>query len=256
MKITTQKDLDLLEVRIKNDLGIDISKYRNDEVAESFAELILFPKYVFLWGVRPIIGSLVIFIIVYLCINLDSFFESLVFIIFGLPLALICGVLFAGVFLIRKMKSDIGGIMEYTIEILKEAISDISELNQNMKATEKKESIKLLYLGIMHVVTIPSITSAIKKSHRIVGYPLSWLIRKIFVSLANAVTMEDLEKSVKTSYAKRNQTYEQEVKEGAIIHKNVLQKIVDIAISTIEFPFKFLFVINLMFFIILTYILN
>ena len=46
MKIRSQKDVDRLEEAIKMELGIDVSKYKNEEVVESFVELLVFPEYV------------------------------------------------------------------------------------------------------------------------------------------------------------------------------------------------------------------
>ncbi len=44
MQIRTTKDVEKLDLKIKEELGIDVSKYRNPEVAESFVDLLIFPK--------------------------------------------------------------------------------------------------------------------------------------------------------------------------------------------------------------------
>lgn len=243
MKIKTQKDIDLLAAKIKNDFDIDVNKYRNDEMTSKFAELLLFPKYVINWGVRPVICAFLIFALGYAIVNLDSIFELLTYFIIGFPLTMICGILFAVVFLMRKMKSDMGSIMQYTIEICKDAIGDISDFNKNLKENGSKESIKLLYLGILHIVTIPSVTKAVRNQSSIIGYPVSWIIKKIMTSFGNLVTVQELEKSVKVSYATRNQTFENQVLEDTTNDKNILENIVDKTVRVIEFPFKLLFVI-------------
>lgn len=243
MKIKTQNDIDLLGEKIKNDFDIDVNKYRNEEVVSSFAELLIFPQYVINWGIRPIVAAFLLFLLGFLLIDLDNGLEFIIYLAFGFPLFLLCGFLFAIVFLIRRMKNDLGAIMEYSIEILKEAAGDISDFNKNLQQNDKKEGIKLLYLGIMHIVTIPSVTGAIKRNNIIVGYPLSWVIKKILTAVGNAVTVKDLENSVKVSYATKDNKYEDQVLEDVNNESNMLQKVIDMAISVIEFPFKFVFVI-------------
>ena len=246
MKIKSQKDIDLLSAKIKNDFDIDINKYRNEEVASSFAELLIFPKYVINWGIRPIIVSLILYIVGFSLIDLDNGLDFILYFSIGFLLFFLGGFLFAIVFLIRKMKDDMGSIMEYSIGILKEATEDISDLNGKLSQTEKREGIKLLYLGIMHIVTIPTVTTAIKRQSSIIGFPLSWIIKKFLTAVANTVTVKDLEKSVNLSYSKRDKTFQDEVLQEAKTDQNLLQKIIDLTVSVIEFPFKFLFILVLL----------
>lgn len=121
MKIRTQNDIHLLEEKIKNDFDIDIHKYRNEEVVSSFAELLIFPQYVINWGIRPILVSLLLYFLGFFIVDIENGFEFIIYLLFGGALFLIGGFLFAIVFLVRRMKNDLGAIMEYSIEILKEA---------------------------------------------------------------------------------------------------------------------------------------
>ena len=256
MKIRTQKDIDLLAEKIKIDFDIDISKYRNEEVVSSFAELLILPQYVINWGIRPILVALLLYLLGFMIIDLDNGLEFIIYLLLGCPLFLLCGFLFAIVFLIRRMKYDLGAIMQYSIEILKEAAGDISDFNKNLKQNDKKEGIKLLYLGIMHIVTIPSVTGAIKRKNTIIGYPLSWVINKILTAVGNTVTVKDLENSVKVSYVTKDKVYEDQVLEDITNERNILQKVIDMAISVIEFPFKFVFIIVSFLLIGLIYLLH
>ena len=256
MKIRTQNDIDLLEQKIKNDFDININKYRNEEVVSSFAELLIFPQYVINWGIRPIIVAFLLYFLGFFIVDLENGFEFIIYLIFGYTLFLFGGFLFAIVFLIRRMKNDLGAIMEYSIEILKEAAGDISDFNKNLKQNDKREGIKLLYLGIMHCVTIPSVTSAIKRKNTIIGYPLSWVIKKILTAVGNTVTVQDLENSVKTSYATKDKKYEDQVLEEVTNERNMLQKVIDFSISVIEFPFKFVFGIVFLMLVGLIYLLH
>lgn len=108
----------------------------------------------------------------------------------------------------------------------------------------------------MHSVTIPSVISAIKRKNAIIGYPLSWVIKKVLTAVGNAVTVQDLENSVKKSYATKDRNYEDQVLEDVKRERNMLQKVIDFSISVIEFPFKFVFGIMFLMLISLIYLLH
>ena len=108
----------------------------------------------------------------------------------------------------------------------------------------------------MHIVTIPSVTSAIKRKSTIIGYPLAWGIKKVLTAVGNTVTVKDLEISVNSSYSNTDHRYEELVKEDIVYKKNILQRVIDTAISIIEFPFKFVFVIVFMILIGLLYLIH
>ncbi|MEM6699997.1 MAG: hypothetical protein AAF599_16460, partial [Bacteroidota bacterium] len=70
MKIRTSKDVEKLDKKIKEELGIDVQKYRNEEVVENFVQLLVFPEYVINWVIRPVLISIGIFIIGFFTLNL------------------------------------------------------------------------------------------------------------------------------------------------------------------------------------------
>lgn len=89
-----------------------------------------------------------------------------------------------------------------------------------------------------------------------IGPPISWIANKILTALGNTVTVKDLEKSVKTSYAKRNETYEDVVLKSVDQDRNMLEKVVNTTVSVIKFPFKFLFVIAFLLLVGFLYLLH
>ena len=255
MKIKTQNDIELLALKINDDFDIDVNKYRNDDVTSTFAELLLFPQYIINWGIRPILVAIALFIVVFFVEKLDNVLEVAIYASIGFLLFIVCGVLFSIVFIMRKMKYDMGAIMGYSIEILKEATGDISDFNKNLTLTNKKEGIKLLYLGIIHIVTIPTVCGAVKRKNAFIGPPISWIIKKILTAVGNTVTVNDLESSIKTTYAEKDKSYQNEVLKSVTQDKNILEKIVDTTLSIIEFPFKFLFGIAFLLLVFFLYIL-
>lgn len=70
MKIRTQKGIDQLNLKIQTELGVDVQKYRNEEVAESFVSLLVFPQYVINWTIRPILIAFLLYIIGFFVVDL------------------------------------------------------------------------------------------------------------------------------------------------------------------------------------------
>ena len=154
MRIRTAKDVERLDNKIKEELGIDVSKYRNEEVVENFVELLVFPRYVFFWVLRPILISIGIFIIGFFLFDLVHI-EYVIYGIIGLVLFLTSGILIGLLFFTWKMKKDIWGIVNYSLEIMKSSVQDLNQVNNQVTKENKKDVLGLLFKGIMHIVTIP-----------------------------------------------------------------------------------------------------
>jgi len=88
MKIRTQTDINNLDKRIQNELGVDIKKYRDEEVVENLIELMNFPIYVTNWTLKPTLYSFIAFLIGFLLIDLDNKFENIIYTIAGFCLFL------------------------------------------------------------------------------------------------------------------------------------------------------------------------
>jgi len=131
MRIRTAKDVEQLDAKIKEELGVDFKEYQNKEVVENFMELLIFPRYVLVWTGRPIMISIVIFILGFLLLNLVGL-EYLIYIAVGIFLFPITGILIGLFFLTWKMKSDILGILSYSLEIMRSAINDIDDVNSKI----------------------------------------------------------------------------------------------------------------------------
>lgn len=160
MKIRSQKDIEVLDHKIKEELGIDVRKYKNEEVVENFVEIMVFPKYVINWVIRPILVAILIYIIGFFIFNLVHI-EYVVYGIIGLLLFLAAGLLFGLLFLMWKMKLDMWGIINYSLEIMKSAVSDINQINSQINKENRKEVLGLLFKGIIHIVTIPMVSKIV-----------------------------------------------------------------------------------------------
>tara|TARA_B110000037_G_C16968323_1_gene443958 strand:+ start:40 stop:807 length:768 start_codon:yes stop_codon:yes gene_type:complete len=178
MRIKTEKDVQKLDAKLKSIFGVDVSKYRNPEIAEKFVDLIVFPQFALNWVLRPIAISFFIYIILFYLLNLSSIM-TIVYGIFGLILFLLNGILFGMLLVLWKMKKDMFGVMKYSLNIMKECIVDLKHVSTITKKENKKETLGLLFLGITHIVTIPMVTQALGNKIPFLGGLFSKLFMKI-----------------------------------------------------------------------------
>ncbi|WP_299104142.1 hypothetical protein [uncultured Tenacibaculum sp.] len=190
MKIRTEKDVRELDEKIKRELGIDVRKYRNEEVVASFSELISLPSYIVSWVIRPILFALLLFIAGYYTLNLVHI-EYLIYSIIGLVLYLFAGVSFGLLLLLIKMKKDIWSVVDYTLDIMKSAVKDLASVNNQITEENKKNVLSLLFKGILHIVTIPMFTEIITSKIPIVGFLLSKLLKKVLVLISDRLKFEE-----------------------------------------------------------------
>ncbi len=190
MKIRTQEDIDHLAFQIKKELGLDIEKYRNEEVAENFVELLVFPKYIF-WGtIRPLVIAFFIFLLGFVFIDLVNV-EYLIYGILGLPIFLTTGLLLGLLFLTWKMRSDLWSIVEYSLDILKSAISDLNHIGNKITSDNKKNIMGLLFKGIIHIVTIPMLGKVISDKVPLVGGLLNGFVKKILTLISDKIQYDE-----------------------------------------------------------------
>lgn len=128
MKIRNEADVEALDQKIKTELGVDISKYRDEETVDTLSSLITFPIYALNWTIRPVIIAFVLYILGFWLIDLVHI-QYFVYGIFGLVLFLISG-LFAGLlYLTLRFKTDIKQLANYSLTVLKGIVADMDQLN-------------------------------------------------------------------------------------------------------------------------------
>jgi hypothetical protein len=178
MKIRTEKDVQALDLKLKSELGVDVSKYRNPEIAEKFVDLLIFPQFVLNWTLRPIIASLILYASVFFVIELTTTW-LLIYAIFGFLLFMAEGVLIGMILVLWKLKTDIYSVLKYSLTIMKGCVLDIKHMNKTTTTENRKETLGLLFLGITHIVTIPMVTVALTNKVPLIGGLLNNIVKKI-----------------------------------------------------------------------------
>lgn len=255
MRIKTTKDIEALDKKIKDELGIDVQIYRNEEVVENFVELLIFPEYVFTWVIRPIIISFIIFIIGFFLFDLVHI-EYVLYAIIGIALFLVNGVLFGLLFLTWKLKSDIGGIINYSLDIMKTAASDINQVNNQVNAQNRKDVLGLLFKGIIHIVTIPMMSKVISTKVPLVGGIVNKFAKKILTLISDRVEFdeENLKKELKKNEDESSilQVYSNSISSVSL----GLEKVLNITFGLTQFPLKLCFGLALLILILFIYLIN
>lgn len=198
MIIKSEKDIQKLDDLLTHQFNINVSKYKNIDVAEKLADLIVFPKLVLSSLLKPIIISLTLFFIIFY-ISEFGFISSAVYFTLGLFLFLINGVLSGIIIVLLKMKSDINDVIEYSLMVLKECISDLNHVNSITVQKNKKDVLRLIFLGIIHKVIIPMLTDVIIKKTPYMGKFISNLCKTILRVTANKIKFNyEINKSINT----------------------------------------------------------
>ena len=87
----------------------------------------------------------------------------IIYILFGPLLFSLTAILFGILLILRKIKKDVLHIINYSFDILKQAISDLNQIKTDTSFKNLNQSVDLLFKGIMQLVTIPMITKAVNK---------------------------------------------------------------------------------------------
>ena len=255
MRIRTTKDVEKLDNRIKTELGIDVQKYRNEEVVESFVELLVFPEYVVTWVIRPIFIAILMFIIGFFIFDLVHI-EFIIYGVIGLILFLITGILFGLLILTWKMKSDMWGIVDYSLEIMKSAVSDLNQVNSQISKENIKDILGLLFKGIIHIVTIPMMSKVISDKVPIVGGFVNRIVKKILTLVSDKVKFgeENLKQELRKKEGKPNaiQVYSNSISSVS----NGLERVMNLTFGVAQFPLKLGFGIMALILILFLYLIN
>jgi len=253
MKIQSDKDVEALDLKIQNELGIDVKKYRNEEVVADFMDLLVFPKYVVNWSIRPILIALALFVAGFFFIDLTGF-EYIYYVLFGLILFLLSG-LFGGIlFLIWKMKSDMMGIFDYVMDVLKMSVTDLDHVSDRINPNNRKDVLGLLFQGITHVVAIPTISEGLNSKVPFVGGILMSVIKKVMTKMSDNFEFDEEEFNKEEIKNEKDENKILEAYSNAInASSSGVNKVLNVAFRIARTPIMFIFLISFSLLLLLLY---
>ncbi len=253
MKIKNKEDVKDLDRKIKDELGIDISKYKNEEVISNFVELFLLPQYIVSWVIRPVLFSLFLYFFGFYSLKLVHI-EYIIYAVVGLILFFFTGILFGIILLLFKMKMDILKISNYSLEIMKLAIKDLSNTKSQITYENRGYVFSLLFKGILHIVTIPILTHAITDKIPLIGGFLGKIIRKVLIFISNKIDFKEVEVShiSEEEGADTIDAYIENINFGS----ESLEKLVSFSFRVVKLPVFLLFTACLLILIFFIYFIN
>lgn len=228
-----------LEERIQNELNIDISSYRNDEAIEQITDIILFPKYALQWILLPFILAIGIFIAGFWIFTISTA-GYIFYCTIGLFLFAVAGILSGLYYFSHRLQDDIDSIMNFSVQITQQGLGDIKKMGSHLTGEEKGKATKLLFLGVTQLVTVPSISAAVKKKIPFIGPIIAFIVARIMTSLSGNVELTT-EKKVKATDLDLTITENIEVEVKPSTSSKVLSK----ALRIVRFPIGILLIINI-----------
>lgn len=249
------KNIEELGKKIQDELGIDIQKYRNAEVVGKFVELLAFPKYISNQLIRPVSLYIGVFLFGFLIFDLSPI-DYLVYGVLGFLLFLISGTLLGLLFLSGKMKTDIIEVLNYSLNIMNSIIMDLNQVSNQLSPEKRKDTLGLLLNGIIHIVTIPTMSEVIRDKIPFVGGYIAKLFTRTLVFISDRIKFDQgvLRPEVNSGEVEEStiEAYLKSISEA----RSKVDKALDTAFSLAQTPLKlgvgithlvlilFLFVIN------------
>ena len=245
-----------LNERIKADLGVDLSQYRNEDVAEKLVELLVFPLYALSWVIRPVIVAFIMYIVGFFILDLVHI-QYLLYGVIGLVLLLVCGVLFGILYFLNRLHKDVETIMNYTLDIASQSMSDLKKVQTNVKSqVTTTDSMRLLVSGVVKIVTVPVLSKVLGNKIPLLGGFLAGSIEKILLMIASKF---DFDSSVELSEA--------DVKGDKIVEEKNYDRtfdgssdritgILDTVMNVVSVPFRVVFFVIMMVTLFFIYALN
>lgn len=255
MKIRTTEDVEILDSRIKDELGIDVRKYRNEEVVEDFVELLVFPEYVLTWVLKPILISVVIFIMGFFKFDLVHI-ELIIYACVGFVLFFTLGILIGLLFLIRRMKTDMWGIVDYSLEMMKSAVNDLKQVNDQITPENRKNALGLLFKGIIHIVTIPMVAKVVSAKVPLIDGLINRLLKKVLTVVSDKVKFDEekLNEELKKS---DGETTAIQLYSNAISAVSIgLEKVMNLTFGIAQLPIFISFIFNLLILVLFLILIN
>ncbi len=255
MRIRTPEDVDELEKKIQSQLGIDVKKYRNEEVVESFLDLLLFPDYIISWVIKPILFFLFLFVSGFYVLDLVHI-EYFIYGVLGIGLFLSSGLSLGLMLLLDRMKTDMWGIIEYSLSIMKEASEDLKHANQNITDENRKDSLNLLFKGIIHIVTIPLISKGIAQKVPFFGGMVNLLAKRVLILISDKIEIDEdvINKELQRKDKESNAFHDHS--EALSFQVSGLEKVLNVTFRIAKYPLLFWFVFSFLTLLILIYFIN
>lgn len=254
MKVKSSTSIEELKGIIQNELGLDLSKYRDDAVAQNFVELLMFPKYIAKWVALPLLLFMLLYIVGFFVVDLIHV-QYLIYGIFGLVLFLISGVFFGVLYMTTKLKEDIKSMSAFSLNILRSCIYDLDDVKSRINRNNIKDVFGLLFNGIINIVSIPMISTAIDEKVPVANRLVKGVVTKFLSVISNRISFDpdNIDESIKVDESANDL-----IKKSVAIVDSAENRISSIIVGStriVQAPFRLVFIISTLFLFLLIYLI-
>jgi len=173
-----------LQLQIQQELGIDMRKYASEEAVEALSNLLSFPQYVFAYMLRPLGAALLLFALGFVFLDLVHI-EYLLYLLL-VPMLLLATALLLGLLALGwKIERDLCGVVEYTLGMLGSALGDVQRAGVGIGRGDFRSTLTLLFQGMMHIVTIPTVSQILSDRIPLIGGLFSRFIGRVLAYLVD-----------------------------------------------------------------------
>ena len=182
--------------------------------------------------------------------------EYLIYGIIGFGLFLTSGLFLGLIFLLDRMKTDMWGIIDYSIGIMKEAVLDLKEANLSVNEENRKNKLSLLFKGIIHIVTIPLLSKAISQKVPFVGGIVNRVVKSILIIVSDKIKFDESQLDNALNIKKESPDLIEDYSKIITSDSKGLEKVLKITFRIANFPLIICFAVSLFSLVIFLYLIN
>lgn len=191
MNITTDAEADRLAEQIKEELGVDIRVYSGEAVINQIVELSEFLQFAVVDSYKiPMFIVFILFLAAFVPVQLAG---NIFWILGGIGLVLFfgLGMLLTTVRIVRRFKSTVPKIIDFTTGTVQAILVDIKQVQSVVTPENEKQKYGMLFKGVFHLVTIPMITEAIAEGIPIIGGFLKKIIKRLLLIISAQLKIDE-----------------------------------------------------------------
>ncbi len=238
---------------IEKELSLDLMKYKNPEVAEQMADLLVFPTYAIKSLLLPVLIAIVVFLLGFYVVDLVHV-QYVLYGTIGLVLFILVGIFGGILYFTSRLKTDLGEIAQYSFGIMRSSLEDVQQFGNRINPSNYKDVLAMLFQGVIHIVTIPMVGEAIKAKGGIASKFVNRMVIGVLKAIGSTVRFD--EDNIDEGIPVEGNEGTQKRYQNMI---NASSKGVQISISKtlglLRTPFRILFIISLSVLCIFVYLI-
>jgi len=240
-------DVQVINQELLRKTGVDFSRYRNQDLADTLANVITFPLFLARSLSRPVLLFLGLTLLAFIFTGSASFRVFLAFP--GLLLAVFNGILLGLVFFIRRIRNDMNQVFTISSDLSLQVMKDIGAARANLSggAVNFPGLLDIVH-GVNSIVVLPLFMRAMDRRIPVIGGWVAGIAARFFRAVDRRLLSSIREESEQASPKKSLATPEEisswldATERGICYGRDNLSAVVNAVSSIVAFPFVTLFI--------------